>query len=57
MPNNFNSEIVEELRIKVPSKYKKEWLKAEKEVWEKWLETKDGFWGDKFFGMQTNRKV
>lgn len=49
MPNNFNSEIVEELRIKVPSKYKKEWLKAEKEVWDKWLATKDGFLGRQIF--------
>ncbi len=49
MPNNINSEIVEELRIKVPSKYKKGWLKAEKEVWDKWLETKDGFLGRQIF--------
>ena len=49
MQNNFNSEIIEELRIKVPSKYKKEWLKAEKEVWDKWLETKDGFLGRQIF--------
>ena len=49
MPNNFNSEIVEELRIKVPSKYKEGWLKAEKEVWDKWLKTKDGFLGRQIF--------
>ncbi len=49
MPSNLNSEIVEELRIKVPKKYKKEWLKAEKEVWDKWLETKDGFLGRQIY--------
>ncbi len=54
MPNNFNSEIVEELRIKVPNKYKKEWLKAEKEVWDKWLETKDGFLGRQIFWDEKN---
>ena len=54
MANNFNSEIVEELRIKVPNKYKKEWLKAEKEVWDKWLETKDGFLGRQIFWDEKN---
>jgi len=52
MLNNLNSEIVEELRINVPSKYKKGWLKAEKEVWDTWLKTKDGFLGRQIFWDQ-----
>ena len=29
--------VTEELRLKIPSEYKKIWLQAEKEVWEPWL--------------------
>ena len=29
--------ITEELRLKIPSEFKKVWLQAEKEVWEPWL--------------------
>ena len=41
--NNIDEPIVEELRLNVPIKYKETWLKAEKEIWEPWLEKQDGF--------------
>ena len=48
--DDYQSEIVtEELRLKIPSKYKKIWLKAEKEVWEPWLSIQDGFLGRQIF--------
>ena len=44
--NNYQSEIViEELRLKVPADFKEVWLKAEKEIWEPWLSSQDGFLG------------
>ena len=47
--SKIEDKIVEELRIKVPAKYKETWLKAEKEVWDKWLSKQDGFLGRKIF--------
>ena len=48
--DNYKSQIViEELRLKVPSKYKEVWLKAEKEVWESWLSVQEGFLGRQIF--------
>ena len=41
--------VTEELRLKIPSKYKKIWLQAEKEVWEPWLSIQDGFLGRQIF--------
>ena len=41
--------ITEELRLKVPSQYKDNWIKAEKEVWEPWLSNKKGFLGREIF--------
>ena len=35
--------VTEELRLKIPSEFKKVWLQAEKEVWEPWLSIQDGF--------------
>lgn len=47
---NYQSEMVtEELRLKIPSEFKKIWLKAEKEVWEPWLSIQDGFLGRQIF--------
>ena len=48
--DNYQSELVtEELRLKVPNKYKDEWLKKEKEIWEPWLSNQDGFLGRQIF--------
>ena len=41
--------VTEELRLKIPSELKKIWLQAEKEVWEPWLSTQDGFLGREIF--------
>ena len=35
--------VIEELRLKVPSDLKAVWLNAEKEIWEPWLSSQDGF--------------
>ena len=48
--DNYQSGLVtEELRLKIPSKFKKIWLQAEKEVWEPWLSIQDGFLGRQIF--------
>ena len=48
--NDFKDKmIVEELRLKVPAEYKYAWLKAEKEVWQPWLEKQEGFQGRQIF--------
>ena len=48
--DKYQSELVtEELRLKIPSKFKKVWLQAEKEVWEPWLSIQDGFLGRQIF--------
>ena len=48
--DTYQSELVtEELRLKVPSEFKKIWLQAEKEVWEPWLSIQDGFLGRQIF--------
>ena len=52
--NKLNGNIVEELRLSVPLKYKESWLKAEEEVWEPWLLKQDGFLGRQIF---YNRKT
>ena len=41
--------ITEELRLKVPAKFKKVWLSTEKKVWETWLSRQDGFLGRQIF--------
>ena len=48
--DNYQSEmIIEELRIKVPADVKTTWLNAEKEIWEPWLSSQDGFLGRQLF--------
>ena len=47
--NKLNQNIVEELRLSVPIKYKETWLKAEEEVWDPWLSKQDGFLGRQIF--------
>ncbi len=50
MDGNINDPVViEELRLKVPFKFKGAWLQAEKEVWEPWLSIQDGFLGRQIF--------
>ena len=49
MENYQNEIIIEELRLKVPAQYKEVWLKTEKEIWEPWLSSKDGFLGRQLF--------
>ena len=41
--------VTEELRLKVPADKKEVWLSAEKEIWEPWLSSKDGFLGRQLF--------
>ena len=50
--NKLNGNIVEELRLSVPLKYRDTWLKAEEEVWEPWLSKQDGFLGRQIFYNQ-----
>ena len=48
--DNYQSEmVIEELRLKVPSEVKAAWLNAEKEIWERWLSSQDGFLGRQLF--------
>ena len=46
MENYKNEIVIEELRLKVPTKFKEVWLKAENQVWEPWLSSQDGFFGE-----------
>ena len=57
--NAFNAQmtkidenIIEELRLNVPFKFKDTWLKAEQEVWDPWLSKQDGFLGRQIFYNQ-----
>ena len=47
MENYQNKFVTEELRLKVPINYKETWLKAEKEIWDPWLSSKEGFLASK----------
>ena len=48
--DNYQGEMVtEELRLKVPAFAKAAWLNAEKEIWDPWLSSKDGFLGRQLF--------
>jgi len=48
--DNYQGEMVtEELRLKVPADIKAVWLNAEKEIWEPWLSSQDGFLGRQLF--------
>ena len=49
----LDENIVEELRLSVPLKYKEAWLKAEEEIWEPWLLKQDGFLGRQIFYNKT----
>ena len=43
MDNYQGDMVIEELRLKVPADAKAAWLNAEKEIWEPWLSSQDGF--------------
>ena len=48
--DNYQGEmVIEELRLKVPADAKAAWLNAEKEIWEPWLSSQDGFLGRQLF--------
>jgi len=49
MDNNQGEMIIEELRLKVPADAKAAWLNAEKEVWDPWLSSQNGFLGRQLF--------
>ncbi len=55
--NKLNENIVEELRLSVPLKYKESWLNAEEEVWEPWLLKQDGFLGRQIFYNQKKEEA
>ncbi len=55
--NKLNENVVEELRLSVPLKYKETWLKAEEEVWEPWLLKQDGFLGRQIFYNQKEEEA
>ena len=48
--NTLQNELVtEELRLKVPADMRDVWLNAEKNIWEPWLSSQDGFMGRQIF--------
>ena len=49
MDNYRGGMVIEELRLKVPADVKAVWLNAEKEIWEPWLSSQDGFLGRQLF--------
>jgi len=56
--DNYKGEIIiEELRLKVPANAKAAWLKAEKEIWDPWLSSQDGFLGRQLFWDKENEEA
>ena len=49
--------VIEELRLKVPADAKAEWLNAEKEIWDPWLSSQDGFLGRQLFWDKENEEA
>ena len=49
MENFANEIVIEELRLKVPSNFKEEWLQAERNIWDPWLSKQNGFLGRQIF--------
>ena len=49
MDNYHGEMVIEELRLKVPADAKAVWLNAEKEIWDPWLSSQDGFLGRQLF--------
>jgi len=49
MDTNQSKIVIEELRLKVPANAKAVWLNAEKEIWDPWLSSQEGFLGRQLF--------
>ena len=49
MDNYRGDMVIEELRLKVPLAAKAAWLNGEKEVWDPWLSSQEGFLGRQLF--------
>ena len=49
MNNYQGNTVIEELRLKVPAYAKAAWLNAEKEIWDPWLSSQEGFLGRQLF--------
>jgi len=49
MDNYQDEMVIEELRLKVPADAKAAWLNAEKEIWDPWLSSQEGFLGRQLF--------
>ena len=48
--DNYQGEmVIEELRLKVPAASKTAWLNAEKEIWDPWVSSQEGFLGRQLF--------
>ena len=48
--DSFQGEmVIVELRLKVPAASKAAWLNAEKEIWDPWLSSQEGFLGRQLF--------
>jgi len=48
--DNYQGEmVIEELRLRVPAHSKATWLNAEKEIWEPWLSSQEGYLGRQLF--------
>ena len=57
MENYQNEFVTEELRLKVPTKFKEVWLKAENQVWDPWLTSQDGFLGRQLFWNKSKEEA
>jgi len=49
MQSHQDEIVVEELRLKVPSRFKEVWIENEKSIWEPWLSSQKGFLGRQLF--------
>ena len=49
MDKNRGEMVIEELRLKVPAVSKGAWLNAEREIWEPWLSSQNGFLGRELY--------
>ena len=49
MENSNTGQVVEELRLRVPLRYKDVWLRAESRIWEPWLQKQKGYLGRELF--------